>query len=54
MKYNFKEDVLEDLFDFYNDLSRQPDSIVFDKKQRAAIIASSDDVLWVNIETKEE
>ena len=54
MKYNFVEDKLSVLFDFKNDLSKQPNSIVFDKKQENAIIASADDVLWVNIRTADE
>ena len=54
MKYNFRNDKLETLFDFENDLQRQPDFIVFDDSQQVAIIASTDDVLWVDIQNEVE
>ena len=54
MKYNFKKEELTDLFDFKNDLRKQPNTIVFDSIQNTAIIASTDDVLWVNIKDADE
>ena len=42
------------MYKFENPIGRQPDYIVFDDKQEIAIIASTDDVLWVNIKKKIE
>lgn len=49
MHYNFMKEELKVMYAFNNPIGRQPDYIVFDDKQEIAIIASTDDVLWVNI-----
>lgn len=54
MKYNYMTDKLTKFYDFKNELSRQPDFLVFDNEQKECIIASTDDVLHVNLVTQVE
>ena len=54
MKFNYKSNELAQLYKFENQIGRQPDYVVFDEFQDTAIIASTDDVLWVNVTKKIE
>jgi len=47
MKYNYMTQTCVTLYQFKNQLGRQPDFVEFDKSQNYVIIASVDDVLWV-------
>lgn len=54
MKYNFLELKLDVHYKFENEIGRQPDFMAFDHSQSRAIIASTDDVLFVDIMKKTE
>lgn len=53
-RFNFEKNKLESLYSFSNQIGRQPDFVVFDDSQTTGIVASTDDVLWINIPSKEE
>ena len=53
-QYNFQVGKTTILYNFVNKLSEQPEYVIFDENQESAIIASPNDVLWVNISTQEE
>lgn len=49
MRYNYMTGTETVLYRFDNKLPSQPDLMVFDDLQQTAIIASSDDALWVSL-----
>lgn len=54
VRYNYMTDQVTVLFEFKNTLDSQPDFFSFSEDQKIAIIASSDNALWININTKQE
>jgi hypothetical protein len=54
MNYNYLEKKLTTIYKFENEIGRQPDFMVFDLSQSRAIIASTDDVLWVDVMKNKE
>ena len=54
MKYNYMLEKLEVLFKFKNSLDSQPDFFEFNEEQTVAILASSNDALWIDIKNQSE
>ena len=53
-RYNYMVQSMNEMYKFKNPIQSQPDYIVFSEFQHELILASSDDVLWVNIVKKNE
>lgn len=54
ISYNYMNLKFQQFYRFGNQWERQPDFVVFDEDQNCAIVASTDDVLWIGIKDKLE
>lgn len=52
--FNYTTETLNSLKKFTNPIARQPDYVQFNDTQDIVMLASTDDVLWVNIKTGKE
>tara|TARA_B110001450_G_C17648740_1_gene492378 strand:+ start:304 stop:693 length:390 start_codon:yes stop_codon:yes gene_type:complete len=52
--YNYVQDYKTSIFEFSNELNRQPDFVEFNQEQNKALVSAVDDILFINMKTKLE
>ena len=53
-RLNIQQETISTFYDFNIDFSEQPEFFIFNEDQTVCIIASEEDALMINIDTKEE